>query len=73
MAAVRPEFRVDILFPAADDPVLGWEFCAVPGCDRPAGDYELCKGHGSRWLKLARSARPGQLHRQPRAAAAGPQ
>ncbi|MEU4580459.1 tyrosine-type recombinase/integrase [Nonomuraea sp. NPDC023979] len=52
MAAVRPEFRVDILFPAPDDPVLGWKFCAVPGCDRPASDYELCKGHGNRWRKL---------------------
>lgn len=51
MATVRPEFRVDILVPDQGDPVLGWKSCGVTGCDRPANDYELCKGHGGRWRK----------------------
>ena len=36
MAAVRPEFRVDVYVPGPDDPVLGRRRCAVPGCDRSA-------------------------------------
>ena len=51
MATVRSEFRVDILVPDQGDPVLGWKSCGVSGCDRPANDYELCKGHGGRWRK----------------------
>ena len=30
-ALLRPEFRVDVLVPAADDPILG-----TPGCDEHA-------------------------------------
>jgi integrase len=49
LAAVRPEFRAEILVPPQDDPVLGWEACAVAGCGRLACDHELCRGHGKRW------------------------
>jgi hypothetical protein len=51
LAAVRPEFRADLLVPSQDDPVLGWDDCAVPGCDRPSFDYELCNGHGQQWRR----------------------
>jgi integrase len=54
MAAVRPEFRVDILTPDQDDPVLGWKRCAAAGCDRPVKDYELCNAHSKRWRKQGR-------------------
>ena len=30
-AAVRPEFRVDVLVPAVGDPILGTPACMVPG------------------------------------------
>ena len=32
MAVVRPEFRVEVLVPAPEDPVLGVPDCAVPAC-----------------------------------------
>jgi len=51
MAAVRPEFRQDLLVPDQDDPVLGWRSCQVAGCDRPCVEYALCRGHGQRWRK----------------------
>jgi len=51
MAAVRPEFRADILIPAQGDPVLGWDPCHVAGCGRPCVEYALCRGHGMRWRK----------------------
>jgi hypothetical protein len=52
MAAVRPEFRVDVLVPDPDDPVLGTKRCAVPGCGRPECQRGLCSGHGRRWRAL---------------------
>src|SRR5439155_3131085 len=54
MAAVRPEFRVDVLAPAADDPVLGWKVCAAAGCDRPAISANMCAAHRRRWRRLGR-------------------
>ena len=36
MAAVRPEFRADVLTFDPRDPVFGGPPCAVPGCERPA-------------------------------------
>ncbi|WP_433471699.1 tyrosine-type recombinase/integrase [Spirillospora sp. CA-142024] len=51
MGAVRPEFRVDVLTPDQDDPVLGWVACHVAGCDRPCAEYALCRGHGQRWRR----------------------
>ena len=39
LAAVRPEFRVDVYLPAPDDLVLGRPSCAVPGYDRSGWEY----------------------------------
>jgi integrase len=49
MAAVRPEFRVDVLVLAADDPVFGGGVCRVTGCSRSARGRGLCPGHLQRW------------------------
>lgn len=68
MAAVRPEFRVDVYVPEPGDPVLGRPSCAVPGCDRSGWEYGLCGGHSTRWRVLGRPDRaafladPGALH-----------
>ncbi|CAL9674035.1 hypothetical protein SUDANB15_07625 (plasmid) [Streptomyces sp. enrichment culture] len=48
LAAVRPEFRVDLLVPDADDPVLGWKRCPVAGCNRAAHEQGMCTGHAQR-------------------------
>ena len=53
LAAVRPEFRVEVYLPAPDDPVLGRPACAVPGCDRSGWEYGLCGGHSNRWRSQA--------------------
>ena len=53
-AAVRPEFRAEVLiFPAAD-PVFGGGACRVPGCRRAARGHGLCQGHHLRWAKQGR-------------------
>jgi len=49
VAAVRPEFRAEVLVPGQDDPVLGVPGCAVAGCDYPAADHGICNGHRLRW------------------------
>jgi hypothetical protein len=49
MAAVRPEFRSDVLSFPADDPVFGGPPCKIPGCQRPARNRDLCWGHHTRW------------------------
>ncbi len=49
MAAVRPEFRRDVLRFDAADPVFGGSACGVPGCARLARGRGLCLGHHSRW------------------------
>jgi integrase len=54
MAAVRPEFRGDVLAPAADDPVLGWKVCQAAGCDRPAVSTNMCPAHHRRWRRFGR-------------------
>jgi integrase len=61
MAAVRPEFRVELLLPDQNDPVLGWKPCVVSGCDRPGHDWKLCRGHGLRWRKQGRQDRAAFL------------
>ena len=54
MAVVRPEFRVEVLVPAPEDPVLGVPDCAVPACDYPVSDHGLCNGHRLRWRARGR-------------------
>jgi hypothetical protein len=54
MTAVRPEFRVDVLAPAADDPVLGWNVCGATGCQRPTFSANMCATHRRRWRRLGR-------------------
>ena len=49
LAAVRHEFRADILVPDPDDPVLGRRECPADGCDRPRAQNGLCTAHGKRW------------------------
>jgi integrase len=51
MAAVRPEFRADVLVFSADDPVFGGGPCRVPDCRRHARGRGLCAGHLQRWRK----------------------
>jgi integrase len=78
LAAVRPEFRADVLTFDPRDPVFGGPACAVPGCERPARTRAMCWSHHERWTKegkpdLARftaSTRPGWTgHRPPPACA----
>ena len=56
MAAVRPEFRADVLVFAPRDPVFGGPACRVTGCGRPARSRGMCTGHWDRW---ADAGRPG--------------
>ena len=49
MAAVRPEFRGDVLVFDPRDPVFGGPPCAVSGCDRPHRHRGLCLSHWQRW------------------------
>jgi len=61
MAAVRPEFRVEVYLPEPHDPVLGRPPCAVPGCDRSGWENRLCGGHNNRWRNLGRPDLAGFL------------
>lgn len=61
MAAVRPQFRVDVLVPDSGDPVLGRPLCSVPGCDRSGWENRLCGGHSTRWRALGRPGMAGFL------------
>jgi len=54
MAAVRPEFRADVLVFPATDPVFGGGACRVTGCRRAARGHGLCQGHHLRWAKQGR-------------------
>jgi integrase len=49
MAAVRPEFRVDIYVPERGALVFGTAPCRVPGCVRQPRTRGLCKGHYYKW------------------------
>ncbi len=49
LAAVRPEFRQDVLAFGAADPVFGGPPCKVPGCGRTGRVRGLCTGHDHRW------------------------
>ncbi|MCF7547339.1 site-specific integrase [Pseudonocardia sp. WMMC193] len=57
LAELRPEFRVEVLLPDPQDPVLGYAWCEVPGCDRPAHGQGLCSGHRTRWRQRRRPPR----------------
>jgi hypothetical protein len=48
IAAVRPQFRTDVLVFDPRDPVFGGPACAA-GCQRPARRRGLCPGHYERW------------------------
>jgi integrase len=48
LAAVRIEFRADVLVPEPGDPVLGRPACPAGGCDRPRAENGLCTTHGKR-------------------------
>jgi len=54
MAAVRPEFRVDVLIPGSDDVVLGMGVCKVAGCPRALHAAGMCVGHFNRWKRQGR-------------------
>jgi integrase len=49
MAAVRPEFRVDIYVPERGALVFDLAPCLVPGCVRQPRTRGLCKGHYYQW------------------------
>jgi len=53
-AAVRPEFRADLIDIDAADPVFGGPPCRVAGCPRPGRAHGLCKGHRDRWAAAGR-------------------
>jgi integrase len=55
LATVRPEFRVEVLVPGADDVILGAPACVVPGCGRVRRERNgLCRGHLARWRQQGR-------------------
>ena len=54
MAAVRVEFRGEVLVFPADDPVFGGGSCRVQGCRRAARGHGMCQGHHLRWVKHGR-------------------
>ena len=54
MAAVRPEFRVEILLIDPADPVFGGPPCGVTACERAARLHGLCEGHYQRWQRHGR-------------------
>jgi len=60
LAAVRPEFRRDVLVFAADDPVFGGTACRVGMCGRVSfSSTGLCNAHYQRWSKQGRPAVEG--------------
>ena len=59
-AAVRPEFRADVLVFDPADPVFGGDPCVVDGCARTARARGMCGGHHQRWVAAGRPD-PGQF------------
>lgn len=51
---LRPEFRVAVIRPDPDDPVLAGHRCAAGSCARPARSRGLCAGHHTRWVGQGR-------------------
>jgi integrase len=56
MAAVRSEFRSDVVVFDRRDPVFGAPPCRVPGCDRPGRARGMCDGHHQRWSAAGKPA-----------------
>ncbi len=55
MAAIRPEFRRDVVVFAPDDPVFGGTVCRVGQCGRVShSGTGLCRGHYQRWMRQGR-------------------
>ena len=58
MAAVRPEFRVELFVPDPGDPILGLKTCLVDGCDRSTyashSEHGMCSRHAERWRASGR-------------------
>jgi integrase len=50
LAAVRSEFRVDLLYAYPADPVMGGPICRIDQCGRVARRRGMCSGHGLRWV-----------------------
>lgn len=49
VAAVRPQFRADVIDVDPVEPVFGGAACRVPGCERVARGNGMCAGHNGRW------------------------
>ncbi|MZG15935.1 tyrosine-type recombinase/integrase [Streptomyces sp. SID5914] len=49
MAALRPEFRRDVIVPARGEMAFGVSGCRVVECSRPARARQLCRLHHRRW------------------------
>jgi integrase len=56
LAAVRPEFRADVLIFDPRDPVFGGPPCRVPACGRAARCRGMCQSHHERWIDAGRPA-----------------
>jgi hypothetical protein len=54
LAAVRPEFRVEVLIPAPGDLILGTPPCRVDGCPHRQRTRGLCHAHHQRWKRQGR-------------------
>jgi hypothetical protein len=54
LAAVRPEFRVEVLIPAPGDLILGTPPCRVGGCPHRQRTSGLCHAHRQRWKRQGR-------------------
>jgi integrase len=54
VAAVRPEFRAEVLVFDPADPVFGGPPCRVSGCARVGWQRGLCDGHYQRWSQDGR-------------------
>jgi integrase len=54
LAAVRPEFRVEVLIPAPGDLILGTPPCRVDGCPHRQRHRGLCHAHHQRWKRQGR-------------------
>ena len=54
LAAVRPEFQVEVLIPAPGDLILGTPPCRVDGCPHRQRHRGLCHAHHQRWKRQGR-------------------